>query len=249
MVRIAGPVEFMMGNRPEEGNQGIERHHAERIDHSFEIGMTEVTVAQFQRFLESRGEARVWAQSADAPVTRVTWYDAAAYCNWLSEQEGLPPNQWCYEPNDEGKYADGMRIAPDFRKRRGYRLPTEAEWEFACRGGADTCRCYGDADELLSRYAWYAANTNEEYAPVARLLPNAFGLFDVHGNTTEWCQDAMREYGNPDADLSPVRGEDFRVVRGGHSLSLAKSIRAARRFGDRPSYAEAGGFRLARSSP
>jgi serine/threonine protein kinase/formylglycine-generating enzyme required for sulfatase activity len=250
MVRIAGPVEFMMGSRPKEGNQGNERYHAERIDHSFDIGMTEVTQAQFQRFLESRGEARAWAQSADAPVTRVTWYDAAAYCNWLSELDGLPPDQWCYEPNDEGKYADGMRIAPDFRKRRGYRLPTEAEWEFTCRGGAETRRCYGDADELLPRYAWYAANTtNEEYAPVARLLPNAFGLFDTHGNTTEWCQDAMHEYGNPDEAFSPVRDEKLRTLRGGHTFHLAKSIYSARRFADRPSYAESGGFRVAHSNP
>jgi formylglycine-generating enzyme required for sulfatase activity len=183
---------------------------------------------------------------------RVTWYGAAEFCNWLSELEGLPPDQWCYEPAPGGGFAEGMTIVADFPSRRGYRLPTEAEWEHACRGGAATSRCYGDADELLARYAWYTANAGDRLAPVGRLLPNAFGLFDMHGNAGEWCQDAVRSYAAPPKDnraAETILSNDYRVVRGGHVFNNARYVRSAKRFSERPKSTEAVGFRVARSRP
>ena len=111
------------------------------------------------------------------------------YCNWLSEQEGLPKDQWCYLPNEAGAYAEGMTIPADVLERTGYRLPTEAEWEYACRAGAVTSRYYGHSIDLLDAYAWYQANSKEHAWTCGSLLPNDLGLFDMLGNVFEWCQD------------------------------------------------------------
>ena len=200
----------MMGILPDEPShqQGQRKKTSVQIDHSFDVGMTEVTVRQFRRFLEDRGSkdqkkshsAMQTGLAFDMPVTQVNWYEAAHYCNWLSEQDEIPRDQWCYEPNDNGDFAEGMKIVADATRKIGYRLLTEAEWEFACRAGATTMRCYGDDDELLPRYAWYAANSGDKDSPVAKLLPNAFGLFDMHGNAIEWCQDKYhRSYGDDES--------------------------------------------------
>src|SRR5262249_22205987 len=154
----------------------------------------EVTVAEFLRF---RKEHHYYKPSSaptpDCPVNEVTWYDAAAYCNWLSEKEGIEEDQWCYLPNEKKKYAEGMKLAPDYLKRTGYRLPTEAEWEYACRAGSETDWSHGEAEDLLSKYAWYASNAQNKTHPTGSLRPNDLGLFDLHGDVWEWCQDKPKE--------------------------------------------------------
>jgi formylglycine-generating enzyme required for sulfatase activity len=116
----------------------------------------------------------------------MNWYEAAAYCDWLSEEEGLPK---CYLPNQSGSYGEGMTIPADFLKRTGYRLPTEAEWEYACRSGTITSRYYGFSTDLLGKHAWYRGNSQEHAHPGGSLLPNELGLFDMLGNVWEWVQD------------------------------------------------------------
>jgi formylglycine-generating enzyme required for sulfatase activity len=116
----------------------------------------------------------------------LSWFHAAAYCNWLSRKEHLPE---CYEANEQRQYAAGMRLKAEALKMTGYRLPTEAEWEYAARAGALTSRHYGHSVDLLRQYAWYGDNSRLRAWPGGSLQPNDLGLFDMLGNMLEWCQE------------------------------------------------------------
>src|SRR5262245_18775714 len=93
----------------------------------------------------------------------------------------------CYPRLEEIK--EGMQLPANFLTRTGYRLPTSQEWEYRCRTGTETSRSFGASDEMLENYAWYAGNSKLQAWPVGRLKPTDFGLFDMHGNASEWCQD------------------------------------------------------------
>ena len=175
----------------------------------------------------------------------------------MSEREGLPRSEWCYEPNAEGKYADGMKLAANYLKRTGYRLPTEAEWEYAVRAGAVTSRHYGETEELLVKYACYLRNSYGQQAlPVRSLKPNDVGLFDGHGNIWNWCQERYKSYGKAPPggvvedteDSLVVNNEVARSLRGGSFGYRAEKLRCAER-GFSWSHARSSdfGFRLART--
>ena len=165
-------------------------------------------------------------------MNKVSWYHAAAYCNWLSRKEGKPE---CYEPNSEGQYAVGMTIRADALQRVGYRLPTEAEWEYACRAGAGTSRYYGSSVDLLGRYAWNLAmaTSPDRAQPCGRWLPNDLGLFDILGNVYEWCQDRVEKY-HPDRNgtiLDDIYMKEYinnpRLLRGGAFYYPPAYVRSA----------------------
>jgi formylglycine-generating enzyme required for sulfatase activity len=261
---IEGPVEFQMGSPSDEPDRDPEEiSHLQRIGHTFAIGAKEVTRAQYQRFLDAnprvaRPRPNRFSVEAIGPVNTITWYEAAAYSNWLSRVEGIASSEWCYLPNERGEYDDGMRIPADVIQRGGYRLPTESEWEYASRAGATTPRYYGVSRELLRQYAWFLDNSNDHTWECGRLKPNDLGLFDMLGNVWEWCQERHEPYKlTPDAvsrdnAAAPiaevVHNGNPRVLRGESFTDHPAYIRSARRDDNQPEgRGIRNGFRVART--
>jgi formylglycine-generating enzyme required for sulfatase activity/tRNA A-37 threonylcarbamoyl transferase component Bud32 len=261
--------EFQMGSpKSEPLRNEIEIQHQRRITRTFAIATKEVTNDQYRRFTQTNPDVArsergdFLSRTGDSPQLDVDWYHAARFCNWLSAAEGIPTNQWCYEPNAEGYFADGMHPADDYLLRRGYRLPTEAEWEYAARAGATTSRYFGGDDALLDRFGWFRANDVSLESPTifarpcARLKPNDFGLFDMLGNCVEWCHERYTDYATGDKsnvvidgpDLSAVENRVPRVIRGGSFADTSDVLRSAARKGYPPQELWANfGFRVART--
>jgi formylglycine-generating enzyme required for sulfatase activity len=247
MVVFHEPGEFLMGSLDtEEDEYSRETLHRRHVGRTFALASNEVTVEQFQDFLREAATVRhiyvkKFAPEENCPQTAVTWYEAAAYCRWLSDRENVPEDQMCYPPVPEIK--EGMKLEPDYLSRTGYRLPTEAEWEYACRAGTQTSRYYGQSEQLLGEYAWYADTSQQRTWPVGNLKPNDFGLFDMHGNAFEWCQGkgglysvGIKSKAAEDVeDTTTVSSQVHRVLRGGSFVSEAsRFVRSAFRHGDLP---------------
>jgi formylglycine-generating enzyme required for sulfatase activity len=275
---IRGPVKFVMGapgDEPGRDKPDDEEPHLVRLPRSFAISTKEVTVGQFQRFLDANPAIKRMAQAAgsrdptregpilakkafddECPQVSMTWFEAAQYCNWLSAQEGIPQSQWCYPPLEQIK--EGMELARDHLHRTGYRLPTEAEWEFACRAGSTTSRFFGASEALLAEYAWSTATTFDERPwPVGQLKPNDLGLFDMYGNVWEWCHDHAKKYPSAPGDsvredvedtVLIVSAQQKRPRRGGSYTYGSKYMRSAHRGAYIPDERrDSVGFRVARS--
>jgi formylglycine-generating enzyme required for sulfatase activity len=271
LALIDGPVEFRIGAPPTETERIAPDEHTAHVTlaHRFAIASKEVTVEQFFRFLK---RARIRSDryhvpasyldkhspDPEGPLISPSWYGAAHYCNWLSEQEGLPKDQWCYLPNESGAYAEGMSVPADFLARTGYRLPSEAEWEYACRAGTTTSRCYGHSIDLLGNYACYNDVSKDRAWRCGSLLPNDLGLFDMLGNVFEWCQDpigartrgrSVMQHGDSHMAES-VTEKNARVLRGGAYNFQPFVVRSAVRDWYAPSTRYTWvGFRVARTHP
>ena len=225
---------FTMGSPiEEEGADNDEEQHQVTIGKDYYLGVTEVTQGQYEKVMgtnPSYFQKRVIRKSDSSmyPVEQVSWEDAVEFCKKLSD---LPEEK---------------------KAGRVYRLPTEAEWEYACRAGSKAAYSFGENSKTLGDYSWFGDNSGSQTHPVGEKKPNAWGLYDMHGNVWEWCSDWYDEYpkGAVSDPSGPSEGSS-RVLRGGSWFSGAASCRSAFRSGDDPSFRLSDGhygFRVALSS-
>ncbi|MCY2993227.1 MAG: bifunctional serine/threonine-protein kinase/formylglycine-generating enzyme family protein [Planctomycetota bacterium] len=221
LVRIPSG-EFLMGSSDSdaEADSAEKPQHWVQITKPFYLGVYEVTQAQYEQVVGSNPSQ---FKGESLPVEMVSWDDAVAFCKRLSE---MPE-----------EHAAGHT----------YRLPTEAEWEYACRAGSTSKFAFGDAEAELGKYAWYGKNSGNTTHPVGEKQANAWGLYDMHGNVWEWCQDWLGPYeAVPASDSSGPGSASFRVGRGGSWYGTAAGCQSASRSRDSPSYRYCSlGFRLA----
>jgi formylglycine-generating enzyme required for sulfatase activity len=201
--------DFMMGSPIGEPGRRGNEGPQHQVKVSEPFYMLATEVTQ-QQYVQLMGVNPSVFKGADSPVEMVSWNDAMQFCRKLSEKTG-----------------------------KGITLPTEAQWEYACRAGADTRFSFGDDDELLDSYCWYGINSGTRTHPVGTKKPNAWGLYDMHGNVQEWCSDRFDyEYCSNSSNVDPrgpSNGEiELRVMRGGAHPYVADFCRSATRTGSTP---------------
>lgn len=236
--------EFLMGS-PDydpDADDDEKPQHLVGITRPFLLAPWPVTQSQYQMVM---GETpSYFKHQPENPVETVSWYDAVRFCNKLSEMEKRKP---FYE-------VKGKNVTIPSKDGPGFRLPTEAEWEYACRAGTKTRYSFGGDSAGLGEHAWYRENSGQKTQPVGKKHPNKFGLYDMHGNVWEWCWDGWDENyyklfstHKPVVDPLGPSLATFRVVRGGGWDFSPRSLWSAARVRREPDDKLVSlGFRVAR---
>lgn len=227
---------FQMGS--ENGNLNEKPVHTVSVP-DFYMCVHEVTQDEYYSITK---ENPSYFEGKNYPVESVSWYDAVEYCNWLSLEEGLTP---CYKCKKNGDYIC------DFNAN-GYRLPTEAEWEYAARGGKSSSQdtIYSGNNDI-NRAAWYDENSDNKIHTVETKEPNALGLYDMSGNVWEWCWDRYGAYSSKTKqNHKDIVSGDCHVLRGGSACNDAYNCRVYSREGANPGYNYSNfiGFRVVRTA-
>ncbi|MEC8024082.1 MAG: SUMF1/EgtB/PvdO family nonheme iron enzyme, partial [Myxococcota bacterium] len=220
-----------------------ESPHEVTLTRAFWLSETEVTQSEYETLVGSNPSGFIGC--GDCPVETVNWFETLAYANALSLSQGLAP---CFDIS--GSTVTVLSTSGNPYDCEGYRLPTEAEWEYAARAGTNVLYAGSDDVELVG---WYTANSDKQTHPVATKAPNAWGIYDMSGNISEWCWDwHLSDYYTDSPSADPVGPTDspVRVARGGSWIYDASYLRVSNRSGVGPSLqVNQIGFRLARTAP
>jgi formylglycine-generating enzyme required for sulfatase activity len=235
-LKLIPAGEFLMGSAESDDEKP---RHKVTISRPLYLGVYPVTQGEYIQAMKTNPSG--FSGHETHPVENVSWFDAVAFCNTLSRKGGLPPFYVIHDQSVE---------VPDWNGP-GYRLPTEAEWEYACQAGATTRYSFGDGEKALDEYAWYSAESNRQTHPVGQKKPNAFGIHDMHGNIWEWCWDWYDPdfyKKSPAADPRGPEQATARVYRGGCWDYIPQLARSADRAWITPVYWSSNlGFRVVRS--
>ncbi len=241
LVESAGKS-FTMGDTA-GGGYDDEVKHKVSFTYSYYIGKYEVTQKEYQSLM-GNNPAKNYGVGDNYPVYYVTWWDAIKYCNAMNKKEGLPK---AYDESTGDLLDENGRVTTDIKKVRGYRLPTEAEWEYAAKGGSKSQGYKYSGSNNVGEVAEYEGNNDRSTKPVGGKKPNELGIYDMSGNVWEWCSDWYGAYMGDATDPYMGNKASNRVDRGGSWLNSTENVRAAYRYYDKPDSSDFNlGFRLSR---
>ena len=245
MVQIPGGT-FMMGALPDDGDarDSEKPRHQVTLTQNVEMSVYECTQGLYESVMGTNPSRY---NGSNLPVEQVSWCDAVLFCNKLSEMEGLEP---VYELPKPFANDDWSKKVKWNQNANGYRLPTEAEWEYCARGGEK--HLYAGSNNI-DEVAWYWDNSGDTTYPVGQKKPNGYGLYDMSGNVWEWVWDSWKRDNTSSSVTDPIHvdtSSSNRVNRGGSWYCSARNTRISNRCGDGASYREGNlGFRILRTIP